>query len=173
MSAAVAFQAACLRWGLLTGTVVAVLDQVTKWWILTEVMQPPRVIPLTPFFNLTLGRNRGVSFGLLSSEHPAAPLVLALLAIAIILGLVVWIARARSRLQAIALGAIMGGAVGNTTDRLHHSAVTDFLDLHAWGWHWPAFNLADTAITLGVVALLAGELLGERQHWRRCKPSPT
>lgn len=128
-----------------------VADQATKWWILNQVMNPPRVIPVTGFFNLVLGRNTGVSFGLFGN---APPWMLMTFALAIAGGLLVWMKRAESRLTATSLGLIVGGALGNLLDRLRHGGVTDFLDFHLAAYHWPAFNLADAAIVGGVGLLL-------------------
>ncbi|MFK4046206.1 signal peptidase II [Roseomonas mucosa] len=141
-------------WVAATAVLAFVLDQTTKWWVLTHLMNPPRVIPVTPFFNLVLGWNRGVSFGLLSADHPATPWLLSCLALTVIVGLVVWTARDRRPGMAASIGLIAGGALGNVVDRLRHGAVTDFLDFYVAGYHWPAFNLADTAIFVGVALLL-------------------
>ncbi|MCG7362426.1 signal peptidase II [Roseomonas sp. ACRSG] len=141
-------------WGAGTAALAFALDQATKWWVLAHLMDPPRVIPVTPFFNLVLGWNPGVSFGLLSADHPATPWLLSSLALAVIAGLVVWTTRDRRPGMAASVGFIAGGALGNVVDRLWHGAVTDFLDFHVAGYHWPAFNLADTAIFVGVALLL-------------------
>ena len=142
-------------WGLATASLAFALDQATKGWALAGLADPPRVVPVTPFFDLALGRNRGVSFGLLSAEHPAAPWLLSALALAVVAGLVVWAARDRRPWTAPPVGLVAGGALGNVADRLRHGAVTDFLDFHAAGHHWPAFNLADAAIVAGVALLVA------------------
>ncbi len=142
-------------WGVAAASLALALDQATKWWVLTEVMDPPRVVPVTPFFNLVPGRNRGVSFGLLLADSPAAPWLLSLLALAVVSGLVVWLGRGRCPRMTAPVGFIAGGALGNVVDRLRHGAVTDFLDFHAAGYHWPAFNLADAAIFVGVALLVA------------------
>ena len=147
-------------WGAGTAALAFALDQATKWWVLAHLMDPPRVIPVTPFFNLVLAWNRGVSFGLLSADHPATPWLLSSLALAVIAGLVVWTTRDRRPGMAASIGFIVGGALGNVVDRLRHGAVTDFLDFHVAGYHWPAFNLADTAIFVGVALLL---LVGGRR----------
>ena len=147
-------------WGAGTAALAFALDQATKWWVLAHLMDPPRVIPVTPFFNLVLAWNRGVSFGLLSADHPATPWLLSSLALAVIAGLVVWTTRDRRPGMAASVGFIAGGALGNVVDRLRHGAVTDFLDFHVAGYHWPAFNLADTAIFVGVALLL---LVGGRR----------
>lgn len=149
-----------LRLGLGIGALVAVLDQGTKWWILALVMQPPRVIEVTPFFNLVLGWNRGVSFGLFSDADGLGPWPFIALTAAITLGLVVWLKRTSNRWLGGALGLIIGGAVGNAVDRMRLGAVVDFLDFHLGGLHWPAFNLADTAISVGVVMILVDSLFG-------------
>ena len=141
-------------WGAGTAALAFALDQATKWWVLAHLMDPPRVIPVTPFFNLVLAWNRGVSFGLLSADHPATPWLLSSLALAVIAGLVVWTTRDRRPGMAASIGFIVGGARGNVVDRLRHGAVTDFLDFHVAGYHWPAFNLADSAIFVGVALLL-------------------
>lgn len=144
------------RLGLGLALIVAVLDQASKWVIVDRVMDPPRFIEVTPFFNLVLVWNRGVSFGMLNSGSPYLAWGLSAVAILIVLGLLFWLYRVRHRLVAVAIGLIMGGAVGNVIDRIFREqrAVADFLDFHALGYHFPAFNLADSAITVGVMVLL-------------------
>jgi signal peptidase II len=151
--------------GLLLAAAVVVLDQVSKWVILLVVMDPPRVIPVTPFFNLVLGWNRGISFGMFDSDSPINLWLLPLLALAIIAALTVWLARTHGGMVSAALGLIIGGAFGNVVDRLLHGAVVDFLDFHAAGWHWPAFNVADAAITVGAALLILDSLIaGDETH---------
>lgn len=148
---------------LVLAALVIGLDQLTKWLIVTVVMQPPRVIPLAPFFNLVLARNRGISFGMLHMDNEWGPWLLSALALAIVVWLFLWQRRAGSRWIAAAVGLITGGAVGNVVDRIVQQGVTDFLDFH-WGTaHWPAFNLADSAITVGVALLLAEALFIKRE----------
>ena len=143
-----------LRLGLLVAAVTFVLDQVSKWVILDHVMSPPRMIEVTPFFNLVMVWNRGVSFGLLSNESPWGPLLLSALSVAISIGLGVWLYRTGNRLLGVALGLVIGGAIGNVIDRLRFGAVADFLDFHVAGYHWPAFNVADSGIVIGVALIL-------------------
>jgi signal peptidase II len=152
-----------LRLGLLVALPVVVLDQLTKWWILAEVMDPPKTIAVTGYFNLVLVWNRGVSFGLFDSNSPWGPVLLTVLALAIAAGLVVWLRRAESRLAAAAIGLVLGGAIGNVIDRVRFGAVVDFLDFHAAGYHWPAFNVADSAISVGVGLLLYDGLFESRR----------
>jgi len=143
---------------------ITVLDQISKSWILTDVMNPPTVITVTPFFNLVLVWNRGVSFGILNQSSVWIPWLLSALAAAICVGLFIWLRRAESRWLATALGLIIGGALGNLVDRLRFGAVVDFLDVHAFGYHWPAFNVADAAITVGVGVLLIDSLITGREE---------
>lgn len=135
-----------------------VADLASKWLIVTVVMLPPRDIEITPFFNLTLGFNTGVSFGMLGDVFQERPGVLAGLTMLVAAALLVWAFRTGSRLEAFALALIAGGATGNVADRARHGAVTDFLDFHLAGWHWPAFNMADVAITLGAAILVCSAI---------------
>lgn len=143
-----------IRWALLLAVVVVVLDQITKWVILNQVMAPPRVIPVTGFFNLVLTFNQGVSFGMFSADTFWRPFVLSAVAVVISIALLFWLKHQPTKLNSIAVGIIVGGALGNVIDRLHIGAVVDFLDFHLAGYHWPAFNVADAAITCGVALIL-------------------
>jgi signal peptidase II len=146
------------RLGLAAATIIVALDQLTKWIIVYHVMMPPRRIEVTSFFNLVMGWNRGVSFGLFSNDSQVTVWILSFVAIAIITWLTVWLLRATHRLLGLGLGLVIGGALGNLIDRLRFSAVADFLDFHVAGFHWPAFNVADTAITVGAICLLVETL---------------
>ena len=150
-----------LRLGLAVAGVVVVLDQLTKWAILSWL---DRAIALTPFFNLVVVWNRGVSFGMFDSAGALGPWVLSALALAVVIALLVWLRRVEHPLTGSALGLIIGGAMGNLIDRVRFGAVVDFLDFHALGWHWPAINVADSAICVGAVLLLVDGLLMPRRH---------
>jgi signal peptidase II len=142
---------------------VVLLDQLTKLWAVGALDNPSRVIELLGFLDLVLVWNRGISFGLFGSGDAGVwPFVA--LAVVISIGLGFWLARLRRVLMVLAVGLILGGALGNVIDRLVYGAVIDFVDLHAGGWHWPAFNLADAAITVGVVVLAVDALLNP---WKR------
>lgn len=145
-----------IPWGWIAAPAILAfaLDQVTKAWALATMADPMSVLPVTPFFNVVLGRNRGVSFGMLSADHAATLWILSALALAVIAGLIFRTCHDRRPLNSVAVGLITGGALGNVVDRLRHGAVTDFLDFHAGGYHWPTFNIADSAIFLGVTLLL-------------------
>lgn len=153
----------CRTLGLGIAALLLVLDQASKWWIVEVVMQPPRTIELAPFLNIVMTWNRGVSFGLFDNGWSWAPLGFVALALVVVALLLVWLWRTASRLQALGIGMIVGGALGNVVDRLRYGAVADFLDFHAAGFHWPAFNVADAAITVGVALMLLDSLFMGRQ----------
>lgn len=150
--------------GLIVAAVVVVLDQLTKWWILDVVMQPyPRVVEVTPFFNLVMAWNTGVSFGTFGSSHAFMPFVLSAVALAIVVAMVLWLRQAERRFVALALGMVIGGAIGNVIDRFRFGAVADFLDFHIGGWHFWAFNVADSGISVGVALLVIDGLFADRE----------
>ncbi|MFT8243392.1 signal peptidase II [Roseomonas sp. BN140053] len=149
--------------GALAGLLVLIADQGSKWWMDAVLrLQEVRHIPLLsagPFaLDFSMVWNRGVTFGLLAGDAPWHGWLLAGAALAVAALLIRWLARAETRAVAIALGGIIGGAVGNVIDRLRWGAVFDFVDASAWGWHWYVFNVADAAIVLGVVVLVADAL---------------
>jgi len=152
-----------LPFGLGCAAIVIAIDQLSKWLILTEVMNPPRVIEITGFLNLVLVSNKGVSFGLFSSDAVWAQPALASFAALVSILLVFWMRQAQHCFSAIFLGLVVGGALGNAIDRLLHEAVVDFLDFHVAGYHWPVFNIADSAITVGVIFIIAEGLFAGRK----------
>lgn len=144
-------------WSLMGGGLAALvitLDQVSKWIVLNHLMVPPQTISVTSFFNVVLAWNRGISFGLLSSSNPYSPWILAAIAACFIAVISLWIWQAETKVMALAFGMVLGGAIGNLSDRVRFGAVTDFLDFHAFGYHWYTFNIADTAIVIGVTLIL-------------------
>ena len=148
-----------LRLGSGAAAVIFASDRLTKWLVLDVWGLGDKSYEVAPFINVVTVWNTGVSFGMLQSESGMAPLLLSGLALAIVVALFVWMRRAENRVMATALGLIIGGALGNTFDRLTFGAVFDFLDFHAAGYHWPAFNVADSAIVVGVIALLYDGLM--------------
>jgi signal peptidase II len=136
--------------GLGLAGIIFVLDQLSKWIVLNHLMVPPQNLRVTSFLNIILAWNRGVSFGLLSSNNPYGVWILASIAFAFAFVLIAWIWRSDSKMLAIAFGMVLGGAVGNLIDRLRFGAVTDFLDFHVHGYHWYTFNIADIGIVVGV-----------------------
>lgn len=151
------------RNGMIISFVILAFDQLSKWWIVFYIMQPPQVIEIAPFFNLVMGWNYGISFGLLNSMPEISVWILPILVFLITSGLIIWLYFIDKNSQAIGLGFIIGGAIGNLIDRLHFGAVVDFLDFHAWGFHWPAFNIADSAITIGAIMLVLDSLFESKK----------
>ncbi len=132
-----------------------IIDQISKHWIVTEIMNPPRVLPVTSFLNIVLVWNKGMIFGLLNRFDPHVTRYFLIGIAAVILVLLGrWLWRTSAGPAAVGLGLIMGGAIGNVADRIHYGAVVDFLDFYAYGYHWYAFNLADAAIDIGIAFLL-------------------
>lgn len=146
--------------GLGIAVLTGVLDQISKWWIIEHVMRPPHVIEVTGFFNIVLAWNRGVSFGMFNNGDGGNEWLLSGLALVIVSILLVWLWRSGCRHLALSIGLIVGGALGNVIDRMTYGAVIDFLDFHVAGFHWPAFNVADSAIFIGAVVLVLDSLFG-------------
>ena len=144
--------------GLLVAVAVFVLDQLSKWAILTKVMVPPRTIKVTPFFDLVLGWNTGISFGLFNNSPEAARWVFVAVGLVIVAVLLSWMRRSGRGLLVASIGLIIGGALGNILDRFRHGGVVDFLYFHYREYGFPAFNLADSAITIGVALILIDSL---------------
>lgn len=149
--------------GLLVGAVVILLDQLTKTWMMWLLLDPPRVVPVTDFFNLVAVWNRGVSFGLFARHEDWGAWLLGGFAVVVSIVLLVWLKRAERLILAIGLGLVVGGALGNVIDRVRFGAVFDFLLFFIGNWSWPAFNLADSAITIGVGLLLLDSLFAPRE----------
>jgi len=145
--------------GLAIAVLACAIDQATKLWLLLVFDLPSRPqAPLTPFLDLLLTWNTGISYGLFPQQGPLGQWALLAFKVAAVAFLWVWLARAPSRLTAAALGLIIGGAVGNAIDRLHWPGVLDFVLFHvetaAWSFRWYVFNLADVSIVAGVFGLL-------------------
>jgi signal peptidase II len=147
-----------LRYGLILAAAVVLVDQGVKWLVLDFFSRRAEPVEITDFFNLVLAWNRGISFSLFHSEEPYAPFALAALALGISVGLAFWLKRMDHRWPATGIGLVIGGAIGNVIDRLRFGAVVDFLDVHWMDYHWPAFNIADSAITVGVLFLITDGL---------------
>lgn len=152
-----------LPWFIVAMVIVA-FDQLTKWLVLAY-FAPGERLELTGFLNLVLVFNKGAAFSFLAGAPGwQTPLLVAFaLGAAIVVALLLLRSRDR-RLFSAGLALILGGAVGNVIDRLRLGQVVDFVDLHAAGWHWPAFNVADSAITVGAALLI---LDGFRHHEKR------
>jgi signal peptidase II len=152
--------------GLAAAVVVALLDQLSKLAVLdffTAHIGGYQPVVITSFFNLVLTYNHGMSFGLFDHGSAVNAALFSAVAAAIVAVLVWWLRRVAHPLLAVAIGLIIGGAIGNVVDRLRLGGVVDFLYFHIGPYPWPAFNLADTAICIGVGAMLLDGLLLHRQ----------
>ena len=147
--------------GLILAGLVFAADQAHKWWMLNVyaigARQPVR---LTPFLDLVLAWNKGVSYGLLATPSQGLLIGMSLLLCAV---LWIWLCRSQKPLAAAALGLVIGGALANALDRFNHGAVADFFLLHWQAWSWYVFNLADMAIVAGVGLLLYESFLERGQ----------
>jgi signal peptidase II len=143
-----------LKWSWLS-LLAIVLDQASKLAIV-DSMQLYQSIPIMPYFNLTYVHNTGAAFSFLSEAGGWQRWFFAGLALVISVVIAIWLARLKQHetLLAIALSLVLGGAIGNLIDRLAYGYVIDFLDVYYQTWHWPAFNIADSSITLGVILML-------------------
>jgi signal peptidase II len=152
--------------GIGTAVTVVGLDQLSKYFVLQhfgEMACADRREAVTAFLDLVLTCNRGMSFGLFNTGQGLSVPLFSIAAVAIVGVLVFWLSRVHSDMLSSAIGLIIGGALGNVIDRLRFGGVIDFLYFHLGTWYWPAFNLADSAICIGVVVMLLEGLLGRRQ----------
>lgn len=148
--------------GLSAALIVWVADRLSKEGVLAFFSAPdaPGNIRLAPFLDIILVWNPGISFGMLDHDSDVGRWLLVGATVAISAVLVVWLLRAETRLSALALGLVIGGALGNIYDRVWYGAVADFLDAHWAGYHWWTFNVADAAISVGVALLIWDSLFG-------------
>ena len=153
------------RLGLVVFITTVVLDQAHKWWMLRVFdIESRGKVEVTPFFDLVFVKNIGISYSMFDQESYAGQLMLAGFGLAATVALWIWLSRgATGWLLAISLGLIMGGAIGNAIDRLVLGGVADFFSLHAFGFYWYVFNIADVAIVAGVIGLLYDSLLASRK----------
>jgi signal peptidase II len=161
------------RRGVIVAVLILIADQISKWWVLKGLFALPDPITtqswapsiqVTSFFNFAMVWNYGISFGLLAGDSPLARWGLSVVAVAVVVALLVWLARNDRGLVAFGVGLIIGGAIGNVIDRLRFGAVADFLHFHAGGYSFWVFNVADSAISIGVMLLIADSLFGRRAH---------
>ena len=154
-----------LRPGVIAALIALALDQATKLWLLFVFDLARRgAVKVTPFFDLVLAWNVGISFGWFQSESQTAQIALMLIKAVAVIVLAVWMARSHTRMATVALGLIIGGAIGNAIDRFAYGAVVDFALFHVQiggnTFNWYVFNLADAAIVAGVIGLLYESFFG-------------
>jgi signal peptidase II len=155
------------RFGFIVAAVTLAFDQALKLWLLFGLrLIPHERVSVVPFVDLYLTWNKGISYGLFQQDGDLGRWVLIAIKLGAVALLTVWLARADSRLTALSLGLIIGGALGNAIDRLAYGAVADFILFHimgaGWSFNWYVFNLADAAIVAGVIGLLYDSLIQDR-----------
>ena len=154
------------KYHILIATTVVVLDRLTKWMVSQNIMLHDSVDVIPGMFRLTHVQNQGAAFGLFSespSEWKVAMLILFSVAALAVVSALLWKNGNAMNTTAIALSLVFGGALGNLWDRVADGRVIDFLDFYIGSWHWPAFNIADSAICVGVAAMLLDGLLLHRE----------
>ena len=149
-----------LRAGIIAAIAALVIDQATKLWLLYGFDLARRgAVAVTPFFDLVLAWNTGISYGMFAQGVDGWWLLGGLKIVAAVL-FWLWLARVERRIEAVSLGLLIGGAIGNAIDRVAYGAVFDFVSLHAFGYNWYVFNLSDVAIVAGVALLLYDSFKG-------------
>jgi len=153
-----------LQLGLWAAAVTLVADQVHKLWSIFGLgMKPGDRFEVTPFLDIVYVINRGISYGFFQMDHRAGQLLLSGFAFVVVTVLFVWLMRAsHTRFVSVCIGLVIGGAIGNGIDRLHLGGVADFFSLHAYGFYWYVFNIADVAIVAGIVGLLYDSVVPSR-----------
>lgn len=143
-----------IKMAIYMATLIALCDQFTKSWVVRNVMSPPSYYPVASFIDFTLVWNKGITFGLMNRvNHLVMPYILIAASMVVLALLARWLWHTSSLLVTLALGSIMGGALGNIIDRIRYGAVVDFIDVYYGNYHWYTFNLADAAIVSGVILL--------------------
>lgn len=150
--------------GLGSVTLSLLLDQISKAMVLGYFTEPQMAVPVTSFFEIILTHNYGVSWGLFNTGAQANAYIFSTLAGVISIGLFIWMWQSRSRFMSVALGMIIGGAIGNVIDRLRFGAVVDFLHFYWKGYSFPVFNIADAAITIGVCLIFIDSFIHPKEE---------
>lgn len=165
-------------------TLIIIADQISKWWVTEQFLKPAlggtdrfdfipwltqaydrlpyAEIEILPFFNIVMVWNQGISFGLFSGNTDYGPYILIALSFAITLWFVIWLCMTQDKMKLTGIAMVIGGALGNVIDRFRFGAVIDFLDFHIGGWHYPAFNIADSTIVIGVFVLIIQSFFFEK-----------
>lgn len=156
-----------VRRGLLAVAALVAVDQLSKWWVLNIFNLPAKgSVEILPFFSLSMVWNKGISMGL-SLGDALGKWGIILLTVAISIWLLFWLRKCDRKFEATALVLILSGAMGNLIDRFIHGAVVDFIHLHAFDYNFYVFNIADSAITIGVILLLIDGLRDGRKSLKK------
>lgn len=146
--------------GMTAAVLVIIVDQLSKAWVYGYLSHTKPVLAVTDFFNLVMAWNTGVSFSMFNNLGGAGVYVLSSFSLLVVAFLVYWLVKEQDKLLQLALGFVIGGALGNVIDRIRLGAVFDFLDVHVDGHHWPAFNAADSFICIGAAMIVLSGLFG-------------
>jgi signal peptidase II len=151
--------------GLSLGVVTAIIDQANKWWMLKVFdIEAKGQVAVTPYLDLVMVWNRGISYGLFQQGSALGQILLAGFAVVAVIVLILWMARMTSAIGAAGAGLVMGGAVGNAIDRVVHGAVADFFSFHVGDFYWYVFNVADAAIIAGVAGLMYDSIFNSHKN---------
>ena len=153
--------------GMIVATIATILDQISKALVFGYMSEQSNVVEITPFFNLVIAWNTGVSFSMFNNLGNAGIYILSGFALIVAFFLLCWLKNEKSHYMQVALGLVIGGAIGNVIDRIRLGAVYDFLDIHIKSHHWPAFNLADSFICIGAMMIICDSLFNNK-----CTKSP-
>jgi signal peptidase II len=162
--------------GITAAVAIFALDQLVKWWVTgpLAVDHEGAIFYILPFFQFTYTENNGISLGLLNATTEIGRWMLVALTSAIAVGVAFWMSRERNRLDQLALGMVLGGALGNILDRVRHGYVVDFADLHFGQWRpFLIFNIGDAAISIAVVILLLRAFLSRKEEAKGSDPEET
>ncbi|MCP4394077.1 MAG: signal peptidase II [Alphaproteobacteria bacterium] len=152
-----------MRIGLIVAFIATLIDQITKWWFMEVFLKPPtNYVHIMPSLNIVKAWNKGISFSMFSSEGDVGRWVLVALSLSITIWLLTWLRKEKDKYTLVALGLIIGGAVGNMIDRIRIGAVADFIDVYYGTYHWPAFNGADSFIFIGAAIILISSFVCDK-----------
>jgi signal peptidase II len=152
-----------MRIGLLVAFIAVIIDQITKWWFMEVFLKPPvTFVSIMPCLNIVKTWNKGISFSMFSSDSEIGRWALVSLSVAIVIWLLLWLRKEDSKRIMIALGFIIGGAIGNLIDRIRIGAVADFINVYYDTYHWPAFNGADSFIFIGAAIILISSFVCDK-----------
>jgi signal peptidase II len=156
------------NWGIIAAVLALIADQGSKLYLLYAAgfahMGPGQVVPVLPFFNLVMVWNPGISYGLFPASSWLGTAILEVFSVGAVIGLGWWLWRLTSLSLGVGIGLVIGGALGNLIDRLIYGRVADFFHFYGFGYDWYVFNIADTAITLGAIAIVYEVLKPEHSH---------
>lgn len=155
--------------GIITALAVALFDQISKALVFSYLVEHGSLVTVTSFFNLVTAWNKGVSFSMFDNLGGYGVYVLSVFSLTVVGFLLYWLKHEQNLFMQLALGFVIGGAVGNVIDRVRIGAVFDFLDVHAYGYHWPAFNVADSFICIGAFLIVLNGICGCSKNSRNRK----